>query len=373
MNLFTLFLIIIGTLLVVGCATPSGRAIVEPQIRLGAIIHLTANDYSSVGQAFREGIDLAVAEQNALGGIDGNTVVVVYEDSQYDMAQVATATNKFIDIDAVAAAMISTATEVNVAGPMFEQRHVPIVNLWDSSKEIEDMGEYVFGIGGRTESAGASAADYAYSGLGMQRVILVNNNAQWSISVSRYFRERFEELGGVVVDEHSLAEGDTDFRTTISKISNTDHDGLFVPLSTHTDLFFRQLKVVGYDKPVIASDQVTQQTIDAAGDAAEGTYHTVLLLPEGARTEQFNTRYEQHYGKTTDQLLYVGLGYDGAKTLMRAIELGGTDRTAIKDAMYRVKDLDGAFSTISIDENGSYSRYERVVQVRNGKDALVDY
>jgi ABC-type branched-subunit amino acid transport system substrate-binding protein len=201
--------------------------------------------------------------------------------------------------------------------------------------------------------------------------VIINNNAKWSKEVSGYFRVRFEELGGLVVDEHSPNEEESDFRTIITRVQNTDHDGIFTPLGLHTDLLYRQLRDAEYTNPIIASDQVTQQVIDAANGAAEGTYHTVLLVPEGDRTERFKALYEKHYGKTTDQLLYVGLGYDGAKTLMRAAELGGTNPVAIKDSMYEIKDLDGAFSAISIDENGSYSRYERVVQVRNGVDVLV--
>src|SRR3989344_2420026 len=63
----------------------------DSTIKIGAILHLTNNDYSSVGVAMQEGIDLAVAEQNKLGGINGKQIVVIYEDDQYNIQKANTA------------------------------------------------------------------------------------------------------------------------------------------------------------------------------------------------------------------------------------------------------------------------------------------
>src|SRR4051812_43799100 len=88
---------IILLLLLAGCGTPTGHVTQEP-IRIGAILHLSGNEYEQVGQAMKEGIDLAVAEQNAKGGINGTPVTVIYEDDQYNNIKANSAGQKLIQV-----------------------------------------------------------------------------------------------------------------------------------------------------------------------------------------------------------------------------------------------------------------------------------
>jgi branched-chain amino acid transport system substrate-binding protein len=343
----------------------------QEEVRIGAVLHLSANDYVNVGEAMREGIELAVAEKNAEGGIDGKKVVVIYEDSQYSIPKAVNAANKLIDVDHVSGTLISTYTEVMGAGPTFEQKKTPVIVLWDSSKEIDDLGEHVFAVGAWTESAGSKAADYAYHELGLRKVSIIHNNAEWSNAIAGYFAQRFTSLGGTILSTESLPEGDTDFRTLITKSKDKHPDGYFIPLSTGLDLFFKQARQAGITEPLLSADAMTQQTIDAAAGAAEGVYHTTLVLPETAKANAFRQKYVDFYHKEPDLLLYNGLGYDGAKALMRAIELKGTTPEAVKEGLYSIHDLEGSFGILNFSSAGSSPRYESVVQVRNGKEVVV--
>lgn len=351
----------------VGCTQQNAT----DDIRIGVLLHLSDNPYSDVGDAMREGIDLAVAEQNARGGINGRLVSVIYEDTQYDGTKANAAAQKLINVDDVDAALISTYTEVLSVGPTFEAEKTPLVVLWDSSKEIEDIGDYVFATGAWTESAGSRIAEYAYNDLGLRKIAIVNNNAEWSNAIAGYFTARFTALGGEIVFQESVPESESDFRTLIVKAQQSNPDGIFAPLSTHLDVFFKQTKAAGVTQTLLSADALTQQSIDAAEGTAEGVYYTTIATPTGGNTDRFIEKYRAMYGHDSNLLLFVGMGYDGTRAILHAMEAEGANRESIKNGMYKTQGIEGAFGTISFNEKGSSPRFESVFRVVNGKETFV--
>jgi branched-chain amino acid transport system substrate-binding protein len=343
----------------------------EQQPTIGVILHFTAEGYGPVAYAMQEGIDMAVAEQNAAGGINGQAVRVIYEDDGYDMKRAYSAANKLVNIDHVDAALISTYTEVMTVGPFFEQQHVPLVNMWDSSPHIDNLGDYIFGTGAWTPAVATRIADYAYDDLHLRRIAIVHQDAEWSATIAQYFTDRFTERGGVIVTKESLLESDSDFRTVITKIQNENTDGIFAPLGTHLDAFFMQLQAREYSGQILAADSLTQDFIDAANGAAEGVHYTSLKMPSTPEATMFAQKYREQYGKDSDLLLFVGLGYDGAKAIMHAMQEKGTTPEQIKEGLYAIRDMPGSFEPLTMHENGSAPRYEKIYVVKDGKETFV--
>jgi len=113
--------IIVVVIIAIFFSVPAVQAEDRPAtIRIGALLDLSG-EYAMVGSAFREGIDLAVAKVNESGGIKGSLLEVIYEDTQYNMRSVATASNKLLALDKVSAGLVATFTEAMVAGPIFEK------------------------------------------------------------------------------------------------------------------------------------------------------------------------------------------------------------------------------------------------------------
>jgi branched-chain amino acid transport system substrate-binding protein len=124
----------------------------------------------------------------------------------------------------------------------------------------------------------------------------------------------------------------------------------------------------------------TQALIDGAGkDVAEGAYATVSglsLKDVGPNGKKFITDYEAKYGHLTEP--YAILGYDTMSAALKAIEdvcaAGGdpTNRKAVRDAVFAIKDFDGALGKWSFDANGDISLgFFLAGQVHGG--AFTDY
>lgn len=103
----------------------------------------------------------------------------------------------------------------------------------------------------------------------------------------------------------------------------------------------------------------TAATIEGAGASAEGVYATtpgLALKDLGPNGKKFRADYEAKYGPLTEP--YAVMGYDAMSAVVKAIEdvcaAGGdpTNRKAIRDAVFAIKDFDGALGKWSFDENG---------------------
>jgi branched-chain amino acid transport system substrate-binding protein len=108
----------------------------------------------------------------------------------------------------------------------------------------------------------------------------------------------------------------------------------------------------------------TQAFIDGAGkDVAEGAYATVGGVPNDQLPpagQQYLKDYAAEYGGPTTEP-YAPYGFDSAGAVIKAIEdvcaAGGdpTNRAAVRDAVFAIKNYSGALGTWSFDANGDTS------------------
>jgi len=119
----------------------------------------------------------------------------------------------------------------------------------------------------------------------------------------------------------------------------------------------------------------TQAMIDGAGASiAEGIYASVAGLPFdklNAAGQKFLTDYNAKYGKLTEP--YAIYGYETMNVLLQAIEnvcaSGGdpSNRKAVRDAVFAIKDFNGVLGTWSFDANGDTSLTDMsIYQAKNG-------
>lgn len=339
-------------------------------LKIGAILDLSG-DYADVGNAFLEGLSLAVDEVNQAGGVEGQQLELVVEDTHYNMAQVASAARKLLSIDKVRAAVITTYTEIKVAGPTFEAAGVPLVALWDSAPQIEALGDYVFGIGAWTPSAGETAATFAGESLNGKTAAIINTNGEWSLDVSSIFKRRFEALGGRVIEEISLNPSDTDFKSAILRVKKLAPDVLYAPLSDNIVPFFKQLSMLKFKAPVLTSDVISENAIENLRDAAEGIYQTQTATPETSATRHMLELYRVRYSKECVMTLFTAWAYDSIRLFTEAVKKGDPSSDGIRKALYQIKNFPGASGSLTISPEGSARTIENMFQIRNGRFQLV--
>lgn len=359
-------ILILALLVFASCSSPG-------TVKVGAILHLSANDYADVGVAMQEGIELHLDEINAQGGIQGKTLVVLYEDSQLDLKQTVTAARKLISVDNVTAIIVSTYGEAMAIAPVTEEAGVPVIVLWDANEELNDAGQHVFGMGVWTENSGTRIAEYAIHDLKLRNIAIISHNTEWSSTVTDFFIGNFTTQGGNITSWQEVDADTTDFRTSILKAIESDPQAIFAPVDRRLETFFRQLREVGYANPILTLESLTQQAIDASGNATEDVYFTNFAVPaDYSETTELEEKYRAKYGHEPRLFIYTGFGYDGLLAVTEAMKYADdSTHKELSAALYAMPPINGSFGTIKFDAEGSSPRYQSVFQIQEGKQVLV--
>lgn len=343
----------------------------QEKIKIGAILHLTG-DQAMQGNAFRQGIEVAVDRLNKEGGLSGKPLEVIFEDSQLKPRIALDAATKLLAIDQVKAAINASYLESMANGRAFEFAHVPVITLWDTSPQIEELGDYVFGIGIWTPSAGEQAARFASKKLKAKSALIVSMQNEWSQAVSQYFKKHFEELGGTVLEIISLPPSTSDFREVFLRIREKKPAVIYAAVTDNVVAFYKQLRQQQIDSAVISSDIINEAHIKAEPSVFEGVYQTQAQDPSSAMTKTFAQLYREKFGEDPLQPLLSSWGFDAVMLIAKAIERGGVDSGKIKDNLYKIRVFHGASGLISFNEKGSSPTMERVFQIKDAKFRLVE-
>jgi branched-chain amino acid transport system substrate-binding protein len=148
---------------------------------------------------------------------------------------------------------------------------------------------------------------------------------------------------------------------------------LYAPVTDGVVPFYKQLRQLGFDKPIVTSDIVTAEHIAADRAAFEGVYQTQAQDPLSPETARMQAEYRTKYGRDAQQILFTAWGYDAMNLLAEAIDAVGPDGEKVSAYLHsQVKNYPGASGTISINERGSSPKMERIFQIRNTDFVLVE-
>lgn len=360
-------------LLFLGCTTePVVKTEKEP-IKIGAILMLTG-DLAMIGQEMQRGIELAVDDINARGGIDGRKIEVIYEDSGFiNKEKIVTAAYKLIDIDKVDTVIIDTVNAAKPIAPLFQENKIPLIVVWDDTEFIDSsVSDYIVSIGFSTEKTGQKMATFAYTNLHKRKITIVAHYDEWAEIISDSFKEQFEALGGEIVLYEKVEMDESDFRTLIEKIKYNDVDSVylaFVPLNI--DVFLKQAKELGLDTTVLGGDTFTDDILAAAGSNAEGVYFTNIYVDDNPLLTKLQGQYTQKYGQDiiSSLLPFASFGYDGVLVVEEAMKKAGEiTPMGIKDALYTITNFHvSGGARVSITPQGTKPRIERIYLVEEGK------
>jgi branched-chain amino acid transport system substrate-binding protein len=372
-QIYSLFLITLTAPLIWFCSYP------EPvqadnqnqEIKIGSLMVLTGQ-FAMQGAAFQEGIELAVEEINKSGGINGQTLRVIIEDTHGDPKSAHTGARKLMSVDRVIAALTMSYPDTKVGGTEFQKNKIPTIALWDSSPEIDEMGDYIFSLGPWAPSTGENSAEFAYKRLNARSAVIVNTIEEWAEYISDYFTRKFNTLGGTVSKRFPLNPDQSDFRSILAKIKRQNPDVIFAPLTHNIVPFFKQLSQNEITCKIITSAIVTKEHVLQAPQAFEGVYRSEIRDPDNEVSNNLFKLYEKKFNKPATLPWYVATGYDGVQLFSLAIKNAGPDPERIKKYLYTVKDFPGAAKKISISPGGSSPTLERIFQIRSGEFKFVD-
>jgi branched-chain amino acid transport system substrate-binding protein len=329
----------------------------------GASDEIVIGEYGSLtgstatfGISTRNGIDMAIDEVNAAGGVLGRQVRVIVEDDQGRPEEAQTVVTKLITSDRVIAVLGEVASSNSLAAaPVAQANGIPMISPSSTNPAVTEVGDYIFRVCFIDPFQGLVMAKFATATLQLTRVAVLRDvKSDYSVGLADVFATEFGKLGGTITSDQSYSAGDTDFSAQLTAIRGTNPQAIFLPgYYTEVGLVARQAKSLGLDIPLLGGDGWDSPSlIEIGGEALNGSYfsnHYSVEDPSPA-IQKFVADYRARFGETPDAL--AGLGYDSAKLLFDAItRAGSTEPAAIRDALAATQNFPGMTGTITLDEN----------------------
>jgi branched-chain amino acid transport system substrate-binding protein len=351
------------------------RLVSAESIKIGEIDPLTGG-VSQYGIGCHEGFQLAIDEINASGGLLGSKIELISEDTASKAGQSSTAIRKLITQDQVVAVLGDATSSASLeAGMVAQSEKVPMITPSATNPRITEIGNCIFRVCFLDEFQGRLLARFAFNHLNARKIAIMTDVKQdYSVDLTRFFKEEFTKLGGLILREQSYSSGDTDFRAQLSTIRAVRPDAVCVPgYYPEVSILIKQARSVGLTMPLIGCDGwANQSLIDVGGKAVEGCYFTNHFSPDdpAAVVRTFVDRFKEKFGKAPDT--FSALGYDAASLLIEAIKKAGSpNRAAVREALSGISGFEGVTGKISIDANRNAAKAGVVVTVKGGKFELV--
>jgi branched-chain amino acid transport system substrate-binding protein len=325
---------------------------------IGGLLPLTG-DFGSLGEEVNKGALLAIEEAKD----DFPELNYVVEDDAFAAASAVSAAQKLIATDKINAGFTMAVQEAKPIAPVFNEAGIPLLVAWDSNAFLKTGGDSLYSIGFSTEGAGVIMAEYAYQKLGLRKVAVVRHVDEWADIISASFRDRFKQLGGVVVLDESTVVGTSDYRTLIARIKAVGADSIYFPMvPPGNSIFAIQARELQFKGTLMNGDGFLQSEIDAAGKAAEGLYFTNVY---GEQLPALAAKYKAKYGVESGDIIFASFGYDAVNTLVEAYRISKESGIPFAEALKQV-DIPGIGARIRMNGTRYSERQEKVYKVTNG-------
>jgi branched-chain amino acid transport system substrate-binding protein len=318
---------------------------------------------ASQGQAVAHGAEIAAAEINAAGGINGRQIELAIEDDENDPATCVNVAQRFVNQVRASIVMGGWGSSCTLAmEPVLERAQVPLLVETSSSDKVTDPNEagneWTFRIS-PTSAMEATALRPVLQELDIKKVFTLSVNNDFGLGAAKHYGEILGGLGAQVVGGSKFDQSEQSFSTPVTQAIASGADTWIVTTDAgQIALLLKEAKGQGAKARIITtggSNSPVQVKELAGADAAEGTYATMFYPvfdpslaadPEGAR--KFNDAWASK-GYNEGEITEGVRGYQGIKVIAAA--MAGvddpTDRKAVRDALAQVKVKGAIYGEIS--------------------------
>jgi branched-chain amino acid transport system substrate-binding protein len=324
----------------------------------------------------RRAAELAVAEINGRGGVNGRQIQLrVRDDSASEGAALRIAQEFLADPSMVAVVGHLNSAPSRAAAQLYRTAPDPLlmVSPSASSPDLTGLSPYFFRVCPSDLSFGQQLARYAHDVLAARRAAVVFLNDDYGRGVRRTFVAEFTRLGGTVTQEDPYLARVGSTEPYLARIRATGGvDALILATDrTGAEIVLRDRVQLGLPWLTLGGDGLSG--IETLGATAEGVRIATAYLPDrpGDRNAEFVAAYARAYpGQYPD---HRGAGaYDIVYVLARAIEAVGTGRGDVRDYIAQVGGSEPAFEgvtgRIAFDQHGDVPAKPVVIGVvRSGR------
>ena len=310
-------------------------------IPVGAI-EILSGPNAAYGTAIRAGLELALEEVNDKGVL-GRKIALTIEDSAGNKDQAINAARKLIGRDKVVAIIGPTlSNEMFAAGPVANERKIPIIGTSTTAAGITEIGPYVFRTSlPESDVIPVTLARAKAKGVKTIALMYANDDA-FSKSGFDTMKAAAEKAGLNILTIESFGSKDTDFSAQLTKIKALKPDAVGISaLVEPVSGVLLQARQLGFGKETlfVGGNGSNSPKLGAiAGAAADGLIvgSPWFVAKDDAMNQAFVAKFRAKNAHDPDQ--FAAQAYDCLHILADAIaRAGAAEPEKIRDALLATK------------------------------------
>ena len=351
--------LLLATAAGVGLNAPAATA---ETIKIGLAVPLTG-DFAAYNEV--AGAQCMVKMINDAGGIDGNELELLIQDTGADTQAAISLTERFLSEGIVALGTIPFSDTMIPVAQIAAANGVTVIQSQSTQVEMHTgvVDNFITNVAPDPYTA-AAAANYAL-GQGVKNVAIFTSDegGSWSARTPEWFAEVIEANGGTLQARLNYNSGTTDWSPQIAELKALDPapDAVYISWAMpDIGILIRQMRSAGLDAWVVGSDGFDDPSLDALAGEDPAILDKVFfgtLAP--AVPDSRIDAFQQECAAIGVEVegLFPSLGGDMIKILEYGIRSAGSaDPAAIRDAI-RAADSIPVMSVeaISFKDTNSYA------------------
>lgn len=315
--------LILLAMLVTACGN-GGNTNTSP-IKVGVIGPMSGFE-SFIGPDILKGVQVAVDQINANGGILGRQVQIVTADTGGDAVDAVPALRKLINVDQVNLIIGPSSLEAQAVLPILQQSKIPDVIVGGTTQLDNLVSKYVWRSSPSDNLLGVAMAYYAIS-KNYTKAALVFGSNESAQTLKAPVVDAFKRHGGTIVADINLVPDQSSYRSEIEQLYAANPQVVFTQVDAQTGatLFSEIKELKGLGLPFIGTDvTASSDFIKAIKPAVAQQVLTSLqgTSTGGQATTEFTQLYMTKFNVAPVEL--ADYGYDGMNVLALAADAAGS-------------------------------------------------
>ena len=345
-----------GAATLVLSATFAGTALAAETIKIGLVTALSGQS-ALAGEAITRGMQLAIDEINAKGGLlGGRQLELVRRDDEANPAKGVTAARELIYKEKVAVLFGGLDTPVSMAiVPLVNQEKVPFMGPWAAGTGITRNGaspNYAFRVSAMDDIVDVAMLQYAQKNFKSAKpgMILVNN--PWGESNEKGLKAALAAKGVTAAGVEKYEANDLDMVPQLTRLKAAGADTLFLVGNVGPSAqVVKSLDRMGWKVPVVSHwGPAGGRFTELAGPNAKDVHFVQTYSFFGKQTPRgeqvikaLMAKYPSIKGPgDITPAVGVANAYDAMHLSALAIaQAGSTDGDAVRQGFYKISGYDG--------------------------------
>ncbi len=337
---------------------------------------------SSTGIGINRGVQLAVQEINAAGGIDGRQIELIVRDTQSDPTKAVNGAAELSRAQKVSAVVGPVNSgELLAVVPLLARVNTPQVHpCWVDSLTDPKKYPMCFRNAPTNQQIGGAANRYVVDVLKRKKVAVISDTTGYGTASVNAYVPMLKTQGADVVYQGNVDAANPELKAELLRMQSAGAEAI-MPWSVNAGFLSRIINTrgqMGWDVPIVGQTTLgSGQTRDLLekpeywAKVYPNNFRPVCYAAGGKlpdRTLAFIDRLKSAKVDVSDTLLWwIAVGYDTPRMIGEAMKSSGTEPEQIVAYLNKLKGYPGVFGDITFtpDEHNGYPDEEVVMVEAN--------